>query len=103
MDNVYTLIAKRDRNGPGCLIIRYQAKKAALAAAVALREYCSTVTVVSPDGSQVARWLRRRTKDPILGPVKSGKPPGNLVANPIAGDAGIKCDEKLENSAPHQI
>ena len=53
MEGVYTLIAKHDPDRPDCLTIRYEERKAALAAASTLKEHCVLVTVVGPDGLEV--------------------------------------------------
>jgi len=53
MENLYTLIAKHDPDRDNCLTIRYEGKKAALAAARTLKEHCAVVTVVGPDGLEV--------------------------------------------------
>jgi hypothetical protein len=53
MENLYTLTAKHDPNRENCLTIRYEERKAALAAARTLKEHCAIVTVVGPDGLEV--------------------------------------------------
>jgi hypothetical protein len=53
MDTVYTLKIKRDPARADSLIVRYESKEHALAAAAIYREQCPVVTIIGPDGSEV--------------------------------------------------
>jgi hypothetical protein len=53
MDLVYTLKIKRDPSRADMLIVRYESKEYALAAAAIYRERCPVVTVIGPDGAEV--------------------------------------------------
>jgi hypothetical protein len=53
MDPVYTLKIKRDPSRADSLIVRYESKEHALAAAAVYREQCPVVTIIGPDGVEV--------------------------------------------------
>jgi hypothetical protein len=53
MDAVYTLEIKRDPSKPDALIVRYESKGFALAAAAIFREQCPVVTIIGPDGAEI--------------------------------------------------
>jgi hypothetical protein len=53
MDAVYTLKIKRDPARADSLIVRYESREHALAAAAVYREQCPIVTIIGPDGSEV--------------------------------------------------
>ncbi|HEY2011428.1 MAG TPA: hypothetical protein VGH23_20735 [Rhizomicrobium sp.] len=53
MDAVYTLKIKRDPTRADALIVRYESKEYALAAAAIYRQQCPIVTVTGPDGAEV--------------------------------------------------
>lgn len=53
MDAVYTLKIKRDPTRADALIVRYESREHALAAAAIYREQCPVVTIIGPDGVEV--------------------------------------------------
>ena len=53
MDMAYTLKIKRDPARADSLIVRYESREHALAAAAVYREQCPIVTIIGPDGSEV--------------------------------------------------
>jgi hypothetical protein len=53
MDMAYTLKIKRDPARADSLIVRYESKEHALAAAAVYREQCPVVTIIGPDGCEV--------------------------------------------------
>jgi hypothetical protein len=53
MDAVYTLKIKRDPGRADSLIVRYESREHALAAAAIYREQCPVVTIIGPDGAEV--------------------------------------------------
>ena len=53
MDAVYTLRIKRDPTRADALIVRYESREHALAAAAIYREQCPVVTIIGPDGVEV--------------------------------------------------
>jgi hypothetical protein len=53
MDAVYTLKIRRDPARADSLIVRYESREHALAAAAVYREQCPIVTIIGPDGSEV--------------------------------------------------
>jgi hypothetical protein len=53
MDAVYTLKVKRDPSKADALIVRYESKEFALAAAAIYREQCPVVTIIGPDGAEI--------------------------------------------------
>lgn len=53
MDAVYTLKIKRDPTRADALIVRYESREHALAAAAIYREQCPLVTIFGPDGAEI--------------------------------------------------
>lgn len=53
MDTVYTLKVKRDPSKADVLIVRYESKEFALAAATIFREQCPEVSIIGPDGAEI--------------------------------------------------
>jgi hypothetical protein len=53
MDTVYTLKIKRDPSRADALIVRFESREHALAAAAVYREQCPVVTIIGPDGAVV--------------------------------------------------
>jgi hypothetical protein len=53
MDAVYTLKIKRDPTRADALIVRYESREHALAAAAIYRQQCPVVTIIGPDGVEV--------------------------------------------------
>jgi hypothetical protein len=53
MDPVYTLKIKRDPSRADSLIVRYESREHAFAAAAIYREQCPVVTIIGPDGAEI--------------------------------------------------
>jgi hypothetical protein len=53
MEPVYTLKIRRDPSRADSLIVSYESKEHALAAAAIYREQCPVVTIIGPDGAEI--------------------------------------------------
>ncbi len=53
MEQIYTLVARRDAARPDTLTVQYESREHALAAAAILKEYCAVVRVIDGDGAEL--------------------------------------------------
>jgi hypothetical protein len=53
MQQIYTLVARRDATRPDTLTVQYESREHALAAAAVLKEYCAVVRVIDGEGAEL--------------------------------------------------